>query len=60
MKTAESHNADLTGRITFVEMPVIPEEAWKWIEEVQKQNEAASAKNELLTHVRVEGTETSA
>ena len=52
MKTVESHNAELTGRIAFVEMPPIPEEYWKFLE-------LAHAQAALLTGVPVEGSKAS-
>ena len=56
MKTAESHNAELTGCIKFLPMPPLPKEALKFIKEAQLALEKLSAKTELLTGVHVEGT----
>ncbi len=53
MKTAESHNAELTGRITFVEMPPIPEECLKFLE-------AQYAQAQILTGVPVKRSKASA
>lgn len=64
MKTAESHNAELTGSIHILPMPPIPAEAWKFIEEAQKANEritgASDAKTKLRPDVHVEGDTPSA
>jgi hypothetical protein len=39
MRTAESHNAPLTGSIKILEMPPPPEEVWEFIEWAQKAAE---------------------
>lgn len=51
MKTVEAHNAELTGRITFLQMPPIPEEALEFIEEAQKAAERISGEPQVLTDV---------
>jgi hypothetical protein len=55
MKTAESHNAELTGCIHILPMPPLPPEAWQFIEDAQKAMERASASNELLADLPIKG-----